>query len=106
MQDSINEHDAGGMEFALWLSKLGLSRPTGYRYRRDGKVKTHNVEGREFILTEEIIRFWVRVKAGEFAKAPRGASAKRHRAASKVRAGGQAEHPPALPKSAAADPVV
>jgi hypothetical protein len=74
--------DAGGMEFALWLAKLGLSRPTGYRYRRDGKVTTHNVEGREFILTGEIHRFWTRVRAGEFAKKPRGASAKARRASS------------------------
>jgi hypothetical protein len=85
------DFDAGGMEFALWLSKLGLSRPTGYRYRRDGKVVTHNVEGREFILTEEISRFWRRVKAGEFAKQPRGASAKARRASSPPPGHGQAQ---------------
>jgi chromosome condensin MukBEF MukE localization factor len=80
MNESLNELDAGGMEFALWLAKVGLSRPTGYRYRRDGKVVTHNCEGREFILTDEIVRFWARVKAGEFAKKPRGASARARRA--------------------------
>jgi hypothetical protein len=74
VNDSLNEADAGGMEFSLWLAKVGLSRPTGYRYRRDKKLVAYNLEGREFILTEEIARFWQRVKAGEFAKKPRGAS--------------------------------
>jgi hypothetical protein len=80
VNDSLNEADAGGMEFSLWLAKVGLSRPTGYRYRRDKKIVTYNLEGRQFILTEEIVRFWQRVKAGEFAKRPRGASAKARRA--------------------------
>jgi chromosome condensin MukBEF MukE localization factor len=79
---NVNELDAGGMEFSLWLQRVGLCRPTGYRYRRDGKVVTFNIEGREFILTEEIIRFWQRVQAGEFAKKPRGASARPRRASS------------------------
>ena len=74
VNDSLNEADAGGMEFSLWLAKVGLSRPTGYRYRRDKKIVTYNLEGRQFILTEEIVRFWQRVKAGEFAKRPRGAA--------------------------------
>lgn len=80
VNDSLNEADAGGMEFSLWLAKVGLSRPTGYRYRRDKKIVTYNLEGRQFILTEEIVRFWQRVKAGEFAKRPRDASAKARRA--------------------------
>jgi hypothetical protein len=91
VNDSINELDAGGMEFSLWLQKVGLSRPTGYRYRRDGKVVTHNVEGREFILTEEIIRFWQRAKAGEFAKEPRGASARGRRVSSQPPGCGQGQ---------------
>ena len=74
--------DAGGMKFAFWLTKMGLSRPTGYRYRLDGKVATCNVEGCEFIPKEEIIRYSHRVKVGEFAKKPRGASAKARRASS------------------------
>ena len=64
---------------SLWLGRVGLSRPTGYRYRRDGKIVTFNIEGREFILTEEINRFWARVKAGEFAKKPRGAASAKAR---------------------------
>jgi hypothetical protein len=82
VKDAIDEQDAGGMDFTLWREKVGLSYATGYRYRRDGKFVTHNVEGREFILTTEINRYWQRVKAGEFAKKPRGACAKSHRGSS------------------------
>lgn len=91
VNDSLNEADAGGMEFSLWLAKVGLSRPTGYRYRRDKKIVTYNLEGRQFILTEEIVRFWRRVKAGEFAKRPRGASAKARRASSPLPGHAQAQ---------------
>jgi len=74
--DQLCDKDAGGMQFCAWLKKVGLSRSTGYRYRREGKIDTYNIHGIEFILTEEIVRFWQRVKRGEFAKKPRGASAK------------------------------
>ena len=77
MSDSIEiDLDAGGMEYSLWCKKLGLSPATGKRWRGSGKVKTDNVEGREFITTREIKRYWTRAKAGEFAKPPRGAAAK------------------------------
>lgn len=87
-QDLI-EQDAGGMEYCLWLGKVGFSPSTGYRYRRDGKVDTVNIQGREFILTEEIARFWERAKAGEFAKKPRGASARHHSTSSPLPARAQ-----------------
>lgn len=93
-EQNLIEQDAGGMEYCLWLGKVGLSQSTGYRYRRDGKVITVNIEGREFIETPEITRFWKRAKAGEFAKKPRGASA-RHRSASSpapARDRGQGHH--------------
>ena len=38
------------------------------------RIDTVPAPGRQFILTEEIVRFWQRVKAGEFAKRPRGAA--------------------------------
>lgn len=104
--DSLNEADAGGMEFSLWLAKVGLSRPTGYRYRRDKKIVTYNLEGRQFILTEEIVRFWQRVKAGEFAKRPRGASAKARRASSPLPDHAQAQDGHIFAKSTSPRPNV
>jgi hypothetical protein len=89
--NGLDSGDAGGMEYSLWLAKVGLSRPTGYRYRRDRKVVTINIEGREFITTEEITRFWQRARAGEFAKKPRGASAQAGRASSQPSGCGRAQ---------------
>jgi len=80
--NGLDSGDAGGMEYSLWLAKVGLSRPAGYRYRRDRKVVTFNIEGREFITTQEITGFWQRARAGEFAKKPRRASAQAGRASS------------------------
>jgi hypothetical protein len=71
--EADSRRDAGGMEFVYWLRTIGLSRATGYRYRRDGKIVTVNIEGHLFVLSSEIERFWVRAAAGEFAKKPRGA---------------------------------
>lgn len=85
-QDLI-EQDAGGMEYCLWLGKVGLSESTGHRYRRDNKVATVNIEGREYIQTEEITRFWTRARAGEFAKKPRGAAAKAQKSGVRPSAG-------------------
>jgi hypothetical protein len=68
---------AGGIEFIYWLAKIGKSRPTGYRWRNKGMVKTVNVEGKLFVEDDEILRFWKRARNGEFAKKPRGAAARK-----------------------------
>jgi hypothetical protein len=60
--------DHGGMEFIFWLSKIGRSRATGYRWRNKGMINTINVEGKLYITTDEILRFWGRAAAGEFAR--------------------------------------
>jgi hypothetical protein len=70
------ESDCGGMEFILWLTKIGKSRSTGSRWRKKQMLKTVNIEGKLFITKEEIDRFWDRAGQGEFGKQPRGASAK------------------------------
>jgi len=68
--------DCGGMEFILWLTKIGKSRATGSRWRKKQMLETVNIEGKLFITKEQIDRFWDRAGKGEFAKKPRGASAK------------------------------
>jgi hypothetical protein len=72
-QEAMMECDPGGMEFILWLTKIGKSRATGYRWRAGGKVATVNVDGKHFITTEEIKRFWARAAAGEFDRKSGGA---------------------------------
>ena len=68
--------DCGGIEFILWLTRIGKSRSTGYRWQKKQMLKTVNVEGKLFITKQQIDRFWDRAGKGEFAKKPRGASAK------------------------------
>lgn len=70
---------AGGIEFVYWLAIMGKSRPTGYRWRRKGMIETVNVEGKLFVLDEEIARFWRRAQNGEFAKGPRGAAVRKRK---------------------------
>jgi len=64
------------MEFIYWLARVGKSRPTGYRWRKRGMIETINVEGKLFVTSEAISRFWQRAGRGEFSKKPRGAAAK------------------------------
>jgi hypothetical protein len=68
--------DAGGMDFNLWLARIGRDRSTGGRWIELGMVKVENCQGRNFITTAEIARFWRRMLAGEFAKMPAGICAK------------------------------
>jgi len=60
--------DAGGMSYDHWLELIGREPVTGWRWAKAGVVQTENVFGRPFITSDEIKRFWVRVKAGEFAR--------------------------------------
>ena len=54
--------------FDDWLSQLGKTRCTGWRWREKGIVETVNLFGRWYITRDEIARFEARVIAGEFAK--------------------------------------
>ena len=62
----------GGMEFCLWLASLGKGRTVGWKWRKEGRVKCENIDGRLFIRQEEIDRFWARAKAGEFPRKTAG----------------------------------
>jgi hypothetical protein len=54
--------------FDGWLSELGKTRCTGWRWRDTGIVVTVNIHGRHYITREEIARFEARAMAGDFAK--------------------------------------
>jgi hypothetical protein len=64
---------AGGMEYIYWLTLIGKSRTTGWRWRKPGtngeppRVKCCKVDNTWYISTKEIERFWARAEAGEFA---------------------------------------
>lgn len=54
--------------FDSWLRGRGLTRVTGYRYRKQGLIKTINIFGRLYVTRGEIKNFERRAIAGEFAK--------------------------------------
>ena len=54
--------------FGLFLESLGVTPPTGWRWRKLGWIKTLNIAGRVYISREEINRFQQRAASGEFSK--------------------------------------
>jgi hypothetical protein len=54
--------------FGQFLNSLGVTPPTGWRWRKLGWLKTLNIAGRVYISRAEISRFQERVAAGEFSK--------------------------------------
>ncbi len=63
---------AGGMEYILWLTVIGKSRTTGWRWRQPGpngeppRVRCCKINNTWYISAKEIARFWDRAEAGEF----------------------------------------
>ena len=63
------QETAGNLvSFYGWLESLDKTRTTGWRWRKDGLVKTVNIFGKLYITREEIARFERRAIAGEFHK--------------------------------------
>jgi hypothetical protein len=67
-KNQIPSHETGGtlVSFAKWLESLDITRATGWRWRRDGTIKTVNIFGKLYVTREEIARFEQRAMAGEF----------------------------------------
>ena len=61
-------NSAGPFAYHAWLESIGVSRPTGWRWRKNGMITTINISGRNYITQAEIDRFQKRAAAGEFAK--------------------------------------
>jgi hypothetical protein len=51
-----------------WLASIPASSTTGWRWRKERKVRVINVSGRIYITAEAIAEFINRAQAGEFAK--------------------------------------
>jgi hypothetical protein len=72
---------AGGMEYILWLTLIGKSRTTGWRWRQPGpsgeppRVVCCRIDNTWYISQKEIDRFWMRAEVGEFAGEPAGVCA-------------------------------
>jgi hypothetical protein len=51
-----------------WLASIPASSTTGWRWRKENKIQTINIAGRQYITAEAIAEFLARAQAGEFAK--------------------------------------
>ena len=56
--------------FDEFLRGKGLTRTTGFRYRRAGIIKTVNIFGRLYITAQEVREFEERAVRGEYSKKP------------------------------------
>lgn len=56
------------MRFEAWLKTVPASTTTGWRWRREGKIKTLNVSGRQYVTAAAVQEFISRAEAGEFAE--------------------------------------
>ena len=65
---SSNADPSNLFPFDGWLQGRGLSRVTGYRYRKLGLISTVNIFGRLYIDRSEIQKFESRAMRGEFNK--------------------------------------
>ena len=54
--------------FDDYIKGRGLTRYTGWRYRKQGLLKTVNIFGRLYIERDEVARFEARAIAGDFHK--------------------------------------
>ena len=69
MVNSSEHYERPGIRpFGHWIEERGLSRVTGWRWRKNGWIKTINISGRVYVSTEAIAEFEARAKRGEFAK--------------------------------------
>jgi predicted site-specific integrase-resolvase len=50
-----------------WLSELGISRSTGWRWRKLKLLITHRIGGRLFVEQDDIDRLYQQARAGELA---------------------------------------
>jgi hypothetical protein len=68
---NINNTDLNGhalVPFNSFLKQNGRSSSSGYRWRKNGWIKTINISGHLYVSQDEIDRFQKRAAAGEFAK--------------------------------------
>jgi hypothetical protein len=54
--------------FGLFLESLGVTPPTGWRWRKLGWIDTINIAGRVYVSRDEINRFQQRAADGEFSR--------------------------------------
>ena len=59
------------MSLNKWLTEMGVTSTTGWRWRKRGIIKTVNIYGRLYISEKSTDEFLRRAEAGEFAMNPK-----------------------------------
>ena len=63
-----NISNIGPVALNHWLSQIGVTPITAWRWRNEGWLATVNICGRVYVTQEAIQKFTERAKAGEFSK--------------------------------------
>ena len=80
MSSQVTQSASNLVSFDDWLSDLGKTRVTGFRWRKLGLIEVVNIFGRLYVTREAIADFEEKAKRGDFARecktpARRGAEA-------------------------------
>jgi hypothetical protein len=68
MMKNAQDRSGGLVSFDQWRRDVGISRTTGWRWRRNGWVQTLNISGKVYVGLAEASQFVALAKAGRFAK--------------------------------------
>lgn len=70
MKLSVTERtgESGLIPLRRWLTELGVSKVTAWRWRKRGYIRLISIAGRNYIARSEIRNFEDRAAAGEFRK--------------------------------------
>ena len=68
MTDRVTSSGAAVISLNKWLSEVGVTPVTAWRWRKRGWLKTVNIAGRQYLTQEAIDEFRRRAVAGEFAQ--------------------------------------
>jgi len=60
--------ESGLIPLRRWLTELGVSKVTAWRWRKRGYIRLISIAGRNYIARAEIRKFEERAAAGEFRK--------------------------------------
>ena len=67
--NSTSSNSGGGLvALNSWLTQVGITPVTAWRWRRKGWLKTVNIMGRVYLTDEAIVEFKRRAEAGDFSK--------------------------------------
>ena len=66
--NTASNTSGGLVALNTWLTQVGVTAVTAWRWRRNGWLKTVNIQGRVYLSDEAIAEFKSRAEAGEFSK--------------------------------------